>query len=200
MGNTHTKADEIDTTDPCTDYLGDKAYLLHMIPHHQVAIDMSRQVVQHTSNPYIKEIANRIIWQQTFENAVMGWHSHTASDIGSDPIIARDRFDLTSMDFYEPDRSAPAPGYMCDPLFFDPDGHQKKHGQHGHLSDKMFLEHMIPHHQVAVDMSRRLLAHSSNPMLRGIANKIIRDQQLEIYTMNQMLDDEQRLNMEYPSI
>ena len=26
---------------PCTDYLSDKEFLEHMIPHHQVAIDMS---------------------------------------------------------------------------------------------------------------------------------------------------------------
>jgi uncharacterized protein (DUF305 family) len=46
---------------------------------------------------------------------------------------------------------------------------------------------MIPHHQVAVDMSKRLLKHSDSPLLRGIANKIIRDQESEIYQMNLML-------------
>lgn len=200
MGNSHPKEVVDDAPDPCTDYLSDKEYLVHMIPHHQVAIDMSRQVMQHTSNPYIKEIANRIIWQQTFENSVMGWQAHTASDGRDATEIVRDRFDLTSMDFYEPEDSAPAPGYVCDPMFFDPESHHKKHASHGSLTDKMFLEHMIPHHQVAVDMSRRLLAHSDNPMLRGTANKIIRDQQLEMYTMNQMLDDPERLSMGYPSI
>lgn len=29
-------------TNPCTDKLSDIEYLEHMIPHHQVAIDMSR--------------------------------------------------------------------------------------------------------------------------------------------------------------
>jgi uncharacterized protein (DUF305 family) len=38
-------------TDPCNDYLGDKAYLDHMIPHHQVAIDMSNEVMKHTQKP-----------------------------------------------------------------------------------------------------------------------------------------------------
>ena len=28
------------------------------------------------------------------------------------------------------------------------------------LDDKMYLEHMIPHHQVAVDMSKKLLKNT----------------------------------------
>ena len=28
------------------------------------------------------------------------------------------------------------------------------------LDDKMYIEHMIPHHQVAVDMSKRLLLYT----------------------------------------
>ena len=47
--------------------------------------------------------------------------------------------------------------------------------------------HMIPHHQVAVDMSHRLLLHSEHIATREIATKIIRDQQLEIRAMNEWL-------------
>jgi uncharacterized protein (DUF305 family) len=198
--NQSTQTKEEQGPDPCTDYLGDRAYLDHMIPHHQVAIDMSLEVMKHTTNPFIKEIANRIVWQQTLENGVMGWHSHTASDEGTALGIVPDRFDITPMERYVPNLSSPEPGYKCDPLFFDPEAHHKKHGMHGHMSDEAFLHHMIPHHQVAVDMSKRLLAHSDNPMLRDIANKIIRDQQGEIYTMNLMLADPERLNSSYPSM
>ena len=31
--------------DPCKDYLSDKDYLIHMIPHHQVAIDMCNLMI-----------------------------------------------------------------------------------------------------------------------------------------------------------
>ena len=31
---------------PCDQYLSDKDYLLHMIPHHQVAVDISLEMQQ----------------------------------------------------------------------------------------------------------------------------------------------------------
>lgn len=39
------------TTNPCTDSLTDIQYLEHMIPHHQVAIDMSNLLEEHSQNP-----------------------------------------------------------------------------------------------------------------------------------------------------
>ena len=55
------------------------------------------------------------------------------------------------------------------------------------LSDTEFLEHMIPHHQVAVDMSERLLMYTNNSYLMDFCRKLIIDQQGEIYLMNNML-------------
>ena len=37
----HNMANNIGNSNPCTDKLSDLEYLEHMIPHHQVAIDMS---------------------------------------------------------------------------------------------------------------------------------------------------------------
>ena len=37
-------------SNPCTDRLTDIEYLEHMIPHHQVAIDMSNMLIPHTNN------------------------------------------------------------------------------------------------------------------------------------------------------
>lgn len=55
------------------------------------------------------------------------------------------------------------------------------------LSDLEYLEHMIPHHQVAVDMSRRLLLHTNHSYLLYFAKKLIIDQQAEIYHMTNLL-------------
>ena len=55
------------------------------------------------------------------------------------------------------------------------------------ITDKSYLEHMIPHHQVAVDMSRRLLLHTNHPYLMDFCRKLIIDQQGEIYYMNSLL-------------
>ena len=39
---------KINTSNPCTDKLSEIEYLDHMIPHHQVAIDMSYLLIPHT--------------------------------------------------------------------------------------------------------------------------------------------------------
>ena len=58
------------------------------------------------------------------------------------------------------------------------------------LTDREYLVHMIPHHQVAIDMSRRLLLHTNHSYLMEFCRKLIIDQQGEIYTMNNLLKNE----------
>jgi uncharacterized protein (DUF305 family) len=55
------------------------------------------------------------------------------------------------------------------------------------ITDRSYLEHMIPHHQVAIDMSKRLLLHTNNSYLIDFCRKLIIEQQSEIYMMNNLL-------------
>ena len=55
------------------------------------------------------------------------------------------------------------------------------------LSDNEYLTHMIPHHQVAVDMSKVLLKNTSNDFMIYLAYRIIRSQQHEIILLTEML-------------
>jgi uncharacterized protein (DUF305 family) len=48
------------------------------------------------------------------------------------------------------------------------------------MTDLMYIQHMIPHHQVAVDMSKKILKTTSNDFIIYLAYTIIRSQQLEI--------------------
>ena len=54
-------------SNPCTDYLSDLEYLEHMIPHHQVAIDMSNLLIPKTNNPTILHLCRDIIRKQEYE-------------------------------------------------------------------------------------------------------------------------------------
>ena len=91
----------------------------------------------------------------------------------------------TKLEFYAPVMSMPEDG-GCDPLFFKPDDHSK-HMEHMEINDKSYLEHMILHHQVAIDMSKRLLLHTNNSYLLQFARNLIIEQQGEIYLMNNLL-------------
>ncbi len=46
--NTHYQHSPV--SNPCTDRLTELEYLEHMIPHHQVAIDMSKLLIPHTKS------------------------------------------------------------------------------------------------------------------------------------------------------
>ena len=58
------------------------------------------------------------------------------------------------------------------------------------LTDKEYLEHMIPHHQVAVDMSKILLRNTNNDFMIYLAYRIIKSQNEEIIILHQLLDYE----------
>tara|TARA_A100001015_G_scaffold174175_1_gene193616 strand:- start:61 stop:645 length:585 start_codon:yes stop_codon:yes gene_type:complete len=174
-------------SDPCKDMLTDIDYLKHMIPHHQVAVDMSVLLIPHTQNPTMLHLCRNIIRKQKYEI----WEMNNILKNISDTIFVDDTImysnDQTKLDKYEPINSKSKDG-ECDPLFFKPDDHSK-HMEHMEISEKSYLEHMIPHHQVAVDMSRRLLLHTNHSYLLDFCKKLIIDQQTEILYMNNLLNN-----------
>lgn len=171
---------------PCDEYLSDKDYLLHMIPHHQVAIDISLEMQQNTNNPVMLEILRKLIWTQNREIMMMkDVLKNLPDNVSSDQIKMNKLYRNTILDFTQ---SASDPNAECNPEFFDPTLH-KKHMSHMKLDEKMYLQHMIPHHQVAVDMSKTLLKHTNNDFMIYFAYRIIRSQQDEINYMNQLLEN-----------
>ena len=64
------------------------------------------------------------------------------------------------------------------------------------LTDIEYLEHMIPHHQVAVDMSKKLLKNTKNDFMIYLAYRIIRSQESEIIMLNDLL---KKGNVKYES-
>jgi len=181
---------------PCTDYLTDMEYLEHMIPHHIVAIDMSKELIKTSSNPIMLAMARNIIRHQSYEVWEM---KRMMENLEPDNMFSaenlfnsKQREIKSKLAYYEPKKSRHM-GDSCDPLFFKPDAHMK-HMSHMPVTDISFLKHMIPHHQVAVDMSQRLLLHSKNSYTRQLCQDIILEQESEILLMNQMLEYTKRWN------
>jgi uncharacterized protein (DUF305 family) len=181
----HSKMNEPVGSDPCTDKLTDIEYLEHMIPHHQVAIDMSDMLIPHTRNPIMLHLCRDIIRKQKYEIWEMGlMKNKLPASIFSSQNSFKEDF-ITKMDLQSPKMSKAKDG-PCNPLFFKPNDHSS-HMKGMIITDKSYLEHMIPHHQVAVDMSRRLLLHTNHPYLMDFCRKLIIDQQGEIFYMNSLL-------------
>ena len=172
-------------SDPCTDKLTDIEYLVHMIPHHQVAIDMSDMLIPKSTDPIMLHLCRDIIRKQKYEIWEMGlMKNKLPASIFSSQTSHKEDF-ITKMDHHAPILSKAEQG-PCNPLFFKPNDHSA-HMAGMNITDKSYLEHMIPHHQVAVDMSRRLLLHTNHPYLMDFCRKLIIDQQGEIFYMNSLL-------------
>ena len=186
-------------SNPCTDKLSDIEYLKHMIPHHQVAIDMSQLLTHKSHNPAMIYICRDITRKQSYEIVEMTVMKNQLSDNmfgnkisdpnSNDKLMASNVSNMSgsinALDMYYPVMSKSKDG-NCNPLFFKPNDHNKMM-KHMKITDKSYLEHMIPHHQVAIDMSKRLLLHTNHSYLMVFCKKLIIDQQYEIYLMNNLL-------------
>ena len=171
--------------EPCDDKISDLDYLYHMIPHHQVAVDISVLHINKTKWPKMKEILRKLIWTQKYEIALMKeMLNKLIVNISNDKKMNTNYISTVS-DFIKPNKLG-LTGTYCDPHFFDPEKHME-HLQHMKLDDNMYIEHMIPHHQVAVDMSKKLLKHTKNDFMIYLSYRIIRSQQEEIILLNDLL-------------
>ena len=173
------------SSNPCTDKLTDLEYLEHMIPHHQVAIDMSNMLEMSSRDPIMLHLCRDITRKQTYEI----WEMTLMKAKLSETIVASDQWTVdqipTKLEFYAPRMSRAKDG-PCNPLFFKPNDHSAMM-KDMKMNDTSYLEHMIPHHQVAIDMSKRLLLHTNHTYLVDFCRKLITDQQGEIFHMNGML-------------
>lgn len=168
----------------CSDNLTDKEYLEHMIPHHQVAVDISIMLQKISKSVKMQDILRKLIWIQNYEITMMKDMLNTLPyNISAD--INNTTYIKTVSDFIEPNKLGLTNTY-CDPHFFDPEGHAK-HIHHMKLEDIIYIEHMIPHHQVAVDMSKILIKNTKSDMMLFLAYRIIKSQQDEIIMLNDYL-------------
>jgi len=166
----------------CNKQLTDTEYINHMISHHEVAVYMSENHLHNTKNPVILDILRNVIRLQNYEINLMKdskIDDNPNNDFNDEMSNKNIKMD-TSYIYTQGDFVYPNVPYLsntfCDPGFFNMSHNKKLHN----MSDAMYIQHMIPHHQVAVDMSKKILKTTKNDFIIDLAYKIIRSQQLEI--------------------
>ena len=170
----------------CRGNLSDREYLEHMIPHHKVAVDISEIHKNISKSPKIQEILRKLIWTQKYEIALMRNILESKLEKISDNSEMNPYYITSVADNINPNKVGISKTY-CDPDFFNPEEHMK-HIKDMKLSDKMYIKHMIPHHQVAIDMSKILIKNTKNDFMINLAYRIIRSQQEEILILDQYLN------------
>ena len=164
----------------CNKQLTDNEFIDHMITHHEVAVYMSEKHLHNTKNPIILDILRKVITIQKYEINILK-HSKIIGNNNNDFTKPNVPY-LTQGDFTEPN-TPDLSNTFCDPGFF-----KISHGENSHnMTDEMYIEHMMPHHQVAVDMSKMILKTTNNNFIIDFAYKTIHNQQSEIILLHNLL-------------
>jgi len=171
---------------PCNQKLTEDEYKDYMITHHEVAVYMSEMHLHNTKNPLILEILINVIRLQTYDinllknskvkiNDTIKNYDELDNKIHSKYIKNGNSYICTVGDFTKPNTLGLS-NTFCDPGFFKISHNQNLHN----MTDAMYIKHMIPHHQVAVDMSKIILKTTKDNFIINFAYRIIRNQQSEI--------------------
>jgi uncharacterized protein (DUF305 family) len=138
----------------------DRNFIEQMIPHHESAIAMAKLAQQKTSRPEIKSLADDIITSQ------------------SDEIIKM-RYWYEQWYGVEVPKQNTANGMMS--MMYDSSDIDTL--RQAVDFDKVFLEEMIPHHQMAVMMANMLKSGTGRQDMKTLARDIISSQSKEIDMM-----------------
>ena len=160
--------------------LTDTQFLEYMIAHHQVAVNMSKQMLRTSQNQYILELARRMVWQQGYEITMM----HAM--IGRLPqpfsrVAVLGHYNTSLLSFYK--------GLGLKPVACYDDMFSTTAADHlPQIGDRGFLQHMIAHHELGLAMSRAQLNRNSGTssqsgFMLALLYDIIHDQEQELDRM-----------------
>ena len=142
-------------------------FIVQMIPHHQAAIDMSRNLLRYTTCVPLQNIAEDIITSQTksIQNMLAAEESCSCLENSFQDIMLYQRRVSRIMDTMFSDMgSAP----MTNDVNLN------------------FIQEMIPHHKGAIAMSKNALQYDICPELKPILQAIITSQEKGVRQMEKL--------------
>lgn len=152
----------------------DLQFIDQMTMHHEGAIMSSEHMISDSERPELRELAANIQKSQSEQIDQMQ--------------------DFREEWYPDAEQTSGMPAGMMDEMMGDGMmenmmGGSMQEMMGGDATDEMFLRMMIPHHQMAVDMSEKALEDAENPELKDLAQKIKDEQTAEIKLMEGYLAD-----------
>jgi uncharacterized protein (DUF305 family) len=138
----------------------DLEFIDAMVPHHEMAVMMADMVLKKGSDAHVKEMAQTMKDAQASEIAELKATRKRLS--GSDEVP----------EMHDPHMDEDMDAMMASS---------------GAALDRMFLEHMIPHHAGAIQIAHNALPNLEEANLKAMAMKIVDDQAEEIGMIHDML-------------
>jgi len=143
----------------------DLQFIDQMIMHHEGAIMSSGHMISDSKRPELRELADSIKKSQSEQIDLM-------------QAMRKDWYPDAERTF----------GMMDPTRMEEMMGGSMQEMMGGDATDEMFLRMMIPHHQMAVDMSEKALKEAEHPKLKDLARQIKNEQSAEIKLMQGYLD------------
>ena len=169
---------------PCRAILTDKQWTENMIKHHEMGLNMSVIYLPKTISPLLANVIREVIRTHEIELFLLRAHLKNNFTNVSHIEHINEAYRPSVMSSIFPNK-VELSAVFCDPAYFS--GHGSGHGS-GHSamvhSDLGYIQHMIPHHIVAIDMSKMLLKHTKKDFLIDLCNQIIVNQEYENIHLN----------------
>jgi len=152
----------------------DLQFVDQMTMHHEGAIMSSEHMISDSKRPELRELAENIEENQSEQiDRMQEWRDEWYPDA---------------------EQTSGMPAGMMDEMMGDGMmermmGGSMQEMMGGGATDEMFLRMMIPHHEMAVDMSEKALEEAEHPELKDLARKIIDEQTAEIELMEGYLKE-----------
>ncbi len=148
----------------------DLQFIDQMTMHHEGAIMSSEHMISDSERPELRQLAENIQQSQSEQvQQMQEWREEWYGDAG---------------------QTSGMPAGMMDQMMGDRMmGGSMQGMMGGDATDAMFLQMMIPHHQMAVDMAEQALEEAEHPELEELAQTIIDEQTAEIELMQGYLDE-----------
>ena len=145
-----------------------------MIIHHQGAIMSAEHMIAGSERPELRQLSENIQTSQAEQIEQMRtwreeWYPDAAATFEMDPTQMQEMMGDNQMQEMMGDE------HMQEMMGTDE-------------TDAMFLRMMIPHHQLAIDMSEQALNNAQHPELKELAQQIIDEQSAEIELMEGYLE------------
>lgn len=155
----------------------DAHFIEQMVPHHEDAITMAKLAQTKAKRTEVKQLAQNIIDSQSVEiNQMKDWYKNW---FGKDLPTGEEVMDMHGM---MSNKSGMHMGIRGD----ESDISRLENAED---FDVAFVEHMIPHHQMAVMMASMLKNGTKRSEMKKLADDIISAQTKEIDQMRSWLQD-----------